>query len=85
MRKFGKTVGALLLFSASALPAFAQSTSSITADLAKKCRQEAVKAHPTPTAGTKASGVEKAQRELFQSCVSRGADNSKGTDSTGQK
>ena len=85
MRKFGKTFSAILLFSMSALPAFAQSTSSITADLAKKCREEAVKAHPTPTAGTKASGAGKAQREFFQSCVSRGADNSKGSDSKGQK
>ena len=57
--------------------AYAQTGSSITADLAKKCREEAAKAHPTPKAGTKASGAEKAQRDAFQACITRGSSNNK--------
>jgi hypothetical protein len=75
MSKFVKTLSALLFFAVPAYSACAQTTSAITADLANKCRQEAIKAHPTPKAGTKASGVEKAQRDAFQACVSKGADN----------
>ena len=47
---------------------------AITADLAKKCRAMAVKAHPTPVAGSKAGGIEKAQRDYFQSCVAKGGE-----------
>jgi hypothetical protein len=77
MTKFVKTLSAFLFFAVQAYSAYAQTTSTITAELANKCRQEAIKAHPTPIAGTKASGVEKAQRDAFQACVSKGADNKK--------
>jgi hypothetical protein len=73
MSKFVKILSAFLFFGVPAYSAYAQST--ITADLAKKCREQAMKAHPTPKAGTKASGVQKAQRDAFQACVSKGADN----------
>ena len=46
-------------------------SSAISADLAKKCRAMAIKAHPTPLAGSKASGVEKAQRDYFQACIAK--------------
>jgi hypothetical protein len=75
MSKFVKTLSAFLVFAVPAYSACAQTTSPITADLANKCRQEAIKAHPTPKAGTKASGVEKAQRDAFQACISKGANN----------
>ena len=75
MSKSVKILSAVLFFTVPAYSAYAQTTSTITADLANKCRQEAIKAHPTPKAGTKASGVEKAQRDAFQACVSKGADN----------
>jgi hypothetical protein len=75
MSKSVKALSALLFFAVPAYSAYAQTTSTITADLANKCRQEAIKAHPTPKAGTKASGVEKAQRDAFQACVSKGANN----------
>jgi hypothetical protein len=48
-----------------------QSLSAIDADDAKKCRALAIKAHPTPVAGSKPSGVEQAQRSYFRACVSR--------------
>lgn len=47
-------------------------SSAISADLANKCRAMAIKAHPTPLAGSKASGAEKAQRDYFQTCVAKG-------------
>jgi len=75
MSKSVKILSAVLFFTVPAYSAYAQTTSTITAELANKCRQEAIKAHPTPIAGTKASGVEKAQRDAFQACVSKGADN----------
>jgi hypothetical protein len=75
MSKFVKTLSAFLVFAVPAYSACAQTTAPITADLANKCRQEAIKAHPTPKAGTKASGVEKAQRDAFQACISKGANN----------
>lgn len=47
-------------------------SSAISADLANKCRAMAIKAHPTPSAGSKASGAEKAQRDYFQACIAKG-------------
>lgn len=45
---------------------------AISAELAKKCRALAIKTHPTPTPGSKATGAEKAQRDFFQSCIAKG-------------
>ena len=57
---------------------FTQPASAITADLAKKCRASAIKAHPTVKAGSKTSGVEKAQRDAYQACITKeGKDDSK--------
>jgi hypothetical protein len=75
MSKLAKALSAFLFFSATTFSAYAQNTPAITAELAKKCREQAAKAHPTPKAGTKASGAEKAQRDFFQACVTKGADN----------
>ena len=43
----------------------------------------AVKAHPSPIAGSKASGAELAERDYLQTCVAKGGkmdDNSAGFD-----
>jgi len=45
------------------------SSRAITVELAKKCRQMALQAHPTKLPGTKNSGVEAAQRSYFSQCV----------------
>jgi hypothetical protein len=50
--------------------------SAISADLAKKCRELAIKAHPTQPAGTK-SGAEQAQRDYFRQCIDKNGDMSK--------
>jgi hypothetical protein len=48
-------------------PAFA-----ITAELAKKCRDLAIAAHPTQLAGTSAYAA--AQRDFFNQCVAKNGD-----------
>jgi hypothetical protein len=48
-----------------------QSASAITADVARKCREVAIKAHPPTTAGSKA-GAAQAEREAFRACVAQG-------------
>jgi len=72
MSKLVRTLGVFTVITAFAFPAYAQST---TADLARSCRAQSIKAHPTPVAGSKNKGVNEAQRAFFQTCISRGADN----------
>ena len=55
--------------------------SAIDADLAIKCRDMAIKAHPPKQPGTKA-GYAQAERDFFQSCVAK---NGKMPDSDTQK
>jgi hypothetical protein len=43
--------------------------SAITVDLANKCRQMALKAHPPKLPGTKA-GTAQAERDFFRACIS---------------
>jgi hypothetical protein len=45
-------------------------TGAITAELAKKCRDEAIKAHPPQPAGT--LPYAEAEREVFRDCVAKG-------------
>ena len=42
----------------------------ITAELAKTCRELAIKAHPTEVAGSKAASGQ-AQRDYFKECVAK--------------
>jgi hypothetical protein len=58
------------------LMAMPSSALSITAELAKKCRELAIKAHPTQPAGSK-SGYEQAQRDYFKLCIEKNGDMSK--------
>jgi hypothetical protein len=46
------------------------SAQAITADLAKKCREMAIKAHPTLPAGSP-TGYAAAQRSFFNECVAK--------------
>lgn len=43
---------------------------ALTAELAKKCRALAIKAHPTTVPG-KRTGNEQAQRDYFRDCVAK--------------
>ena len=46
------------------------SAAPITAELAKTCRELAIKAHPTEVAGSKAASGQ-AQRDYFKECVAK--------------
>jgi len=61
----GLVIAAIVAFVGASEPA-----SAITADLAKKCRELALKAHPTPRPGTKA-GAGKAQQDFYRDCVAK--------------
>jgi len=63
-----KVFGALLALAA--LLSAQAPANAITAELAKKCRAMAAKAHPTPRVGTK-SGEQKAQTAYFRDCVAK--------------
>jgi len=58
-------LGMMLATSSAPQPALA-----LTAELAKKCRALAIRAHPTRPAGGKSS-AEQAQRDYFRACVSK--------------
>ncbi len=58
----------LALMAAAAAP---QPASALSADLAKKCRELAIKSHPTTLAGS-AKGSAQAQRDFYQDCVKKG-------------
>jgi len=73
MEKLKRNFGALIVFALAAYLMTAQSASAITVELAKKCREMTIKAHPPQMAGSKAAaGVEKAEREYFKACVAKG-------------
>jgi hypothetical protein len=64
------------LFNAGAIAAvclmpMAQSASAVTAEVARKCRELTVKAHPPVTAGSK-TGAAQVERAYFRACVAQG-------------
>jgi hypothetical protein len=63
-------LGALVGASFFAFAFTAQPASAITAELAKKCRDMALKAHPPARPGSK-PGAAKAQQEYYRTCVSK--------------
>jgi hypothetical protein len=52
---------------------------AVSAELAKKCREMAVKAHPPQPAGTTPYAA--AQREYFRECIAKGGKMEQGTNS----
>jgi hypothetical protein len=62
----------LIALAACAAPMPGQpAVAAISAELAKKCRGLAIKAHPTEPAGRKTGSVQ-AQRDYFRDCVAKG-------------
>lgn len=53
------------------IASFATPASAISADLAIKCREMAIKAHPPTVPGAK-KGSAAAQRVYYQSCIANG-------------
>jgi len=72
MAKLAKSSFVLMVLALAAYLPMTVPSSAISADLAKKCRAMAIKAHPNPPAGKKATGAEKAERDYFQACVAKG-------------
>jgi hypothetical protein len=71
----GVVLAAALLFSpgaglAQSTNTAAQRTQQVSVELARKCREMAVKAHPTQLAGTTPYAA--AQRDYFRECVAKG-------------
>jgi hypothetical protein len=70
MRKFLTALAAVILPAQSIILSATSPAAAISADLAKKCREMAVKAHPPPIPpGNKAYA--QAERAFFRECVSK--------------
>jgi hypothetical protein len=79
MAKLVKTLSVFIVLAVPASLSTTQPASAISVELAKKCRALAIKAHPSPAPGSKATGAEKAQRDDFQACVASGGAVAQGT------
>jgi hypothetical protein len=71
MAPLAKSFSTLIVLALTAYLSMAQPASAISVELAKKCRAMAIKAHPTQMAGTKQTGIEKAQRDYYRECVAK--------------
>jgi hypothetical protein len=71
MHKIAKLVAISIALATMSHYANSQGSSPPTAELAKKCRQLALKAHPLARPGTK-SGSAQAEREYFTECIRKG-------------
>ena len=71
MATLAKSFSTLIVLALTAYLSMAQPASAISVELAKKCRAMAIKAHPTQKAGTKQTGIEKAQRDYYSECVAK--------------
>jgi hypothetical protein len=58
--------------------ASAQQTRALTAELAKKCQELSLKAHPPARPGTKSRSAE-AERAYFADCIKRGGNMDEGS------
>ncbi len=72
MAKLAKSSFVLMILAFATYLPMTNPSSAISADLAKKCRAMAIKAHPRPPPGSKVSGAEKAERDYFQACIVKG-------------
>lgn len=63
-------IGALTVMVFAVLISVGQPASAITAELAKKCREMAFKAHPPVAIGSKKSNA-KGQQDYYKQCVAK--------------
>ena len=66
----GKYIANLTATAFVALICAGQPASAVTAELAKKCREMAFKAHPPVAIGSKTSNA-KGQQEYFRTCLAK--------------
>jgi hypothetical protein len=69
LKAFGAPFALYLAVASTAILSISAPADAITADLANKCRQMAVKAHPPKLPGTK-TGTAQAERDYFHACIS---------------
>ena len=65
-----RRLGALILIAACALQVSSGPAPAITAELAKKCRDLAIKAQPYRRAGA-AKGTAQAERDYYRDCIAK--------------
>lgn len=71
MANFAKRFSVIIILAVTPWLSITQPASGVTAEIAKKCRAEAIKAHPSPKPGSHGIGAEKAQRDYFRECVTK--------------
>ena len=69
-RSQANKIGVMAVLAAALLAMSYLPAGAISAELAKKCRDEAIKAHPPQPAGT--LPYAEAEREVFRDCVAKG-------------
>jgi hypothetical protein len=72
MMKRTKLIAAVGISFAMLMGAAEKPAGAITAELAKKCRAMAIKAHPYKMPGEKGAGSAAAERDYFNECIARG-------------
>jgi hypothetical protein len=72
MVKNTKKFAGLLASIAIGMCVMGTSAVAISGDLAKKCRDLAIEAHPYKLPGEKGPGTAQAQRDYFKDCVTKG-------------
>lgn len=72
MTKLAARLSLLIVFALIAYLPTAETAAAVSAELAKQCRAMAFKAHPPEKPGSKSTGAEKAQREYFSECITKG-------------
>ena len=72
MADWAKRSGVIFVIAVMAYLPMTQQASAISAELAKKCRALAIKAHPPAKPGTKAAGTAKAERDYYEACLAKG-------------
>ena len=65
-----RRLGALILIAACALQVASGPAPAITAEIAKKCRDLAIKVQPYRRAGT-AQGTAQAERDYYRDCIAK--------------
>ncbi|HKD28327.1 MAG TPA: hypothetical protein VKC66_20790 [Xanthobacteraceae bacterium] len=71
MRRLAQSFGVTAAFAAVVTFSTTQFAHAISADLAKKCRELAIKLHPPVLAGS-SKGTAQAERDYFRQCVAKG-------------
>jgi hypothetical protein len=73
MMRTAKPIVSAVVIAAVGVVSVVPSASAITADVARKCRDVAIKSHPPTTAGSK-TGAAQAERDAYRACLAQNND-----------